>query len=100
MENLYELEIAFSQIPETGDVPFWLTDRLFRHMLTDITGNTHRSEFCIDKLYSPDSSTGRLGILELRAFDMPPHYQMAMLQMLLVRALVSCFWKTHINTNL
>ena len=93
MENLYELEIAFSQIPESGDVPFWLTDRLFRHMLTDITGNTHRSEFCIDKLYSPDSSTGRLGILELRAFDMPPHSQMALLQMLLVRALVSCFWK-------
>ncbi|MDY0051216.1 MAG: transglutaminase family protein, partial [Aliarcobacter sp.] len=93
VENLYELEIAFSQIPETGDVPFWLTDRLFRHMLTDITGNTHRSEFCIDKLYSPDSSTGRLGILELRAFDMPPHSQMALLQMLLVRALVSCFWK-------
>lgn len=92
-ENLYELEIAFSQIPESSDVPFWLTDRLFRHMLTDITGNTHRSEFCIDKLYSPDSSTGRLGILELRAFDMPPHSQMALLQMLLVRALVSCFWK-------
>ncbi|MBD3823913.1 MAG: transglutaminase family protein [Epsilonproteobacteria bacterium] len=91
-ENLYELEIAFSQIPE-GEVPFWLTDRLFRHMLTDITGNTHRSEFCIDKLYSPDSSSGRLGILELRAFDMPPHSQMALLQMLLVRALVSCFWK-------
>ena len=93
LENLYELEIAFSQIPENGEVPFWLTDRLFRHMLTDITGNTHRSEFCIDKLYSPDSSTGRLGILELRAFDMPPHQHMALLQMLLVRTLVSLFWK-------
>ena len=92
-ENLYELEIAFGQIPEGEEVPFWLTDRLFRHMLTDITGNTHRSEFCIDKLYSPDSSTGRLGILELRAFDMPPHSQMALLQMLLVRTLVSLFWK-------
>ena len=100
VENIYELEIAFSQIPESGDVPYWLTDRLFRHMLTDITGNTHRSEFCIDKLYSPDSSTGRLGILELRAFDMPPHSQMALLQMLLVRALVSCFWKRPYKHNL
>jgi uncharacterized protein (DUF2126 family)/transglutaminase-like putative cysteine protease len=99
-DQVYELEIAFQQIPEDSACPPWIVDRIFRNLLIDAAGSTHRAEFSIDKLYAPESASGRLGLLEMRAFEMPPHARMSLTQHLLLRSLIAHFWKNPYRQDL
>ncbi|PWU21436.1 MAG: IMP dehydrogenase [Verrucomicrobia bacterium] len=103
-DSLYEIEVAFAELDRNiyalHYTPPWLTDRLLRNLLIDSSGNTHRAEFCIDKLYAPENVKGRLGLVELRAFEMPPHARMSLAQHLLLRGLIAKFWREPYRNGL
>ncbi len=99
-DALRELEIAFSRVTPFAQTPPWMTDRLFRNILADMTGNTHRTEFCIDKMFDPASAAGRRGLVEFRAFEMPPHARMAAAQVLLLRSAIAAFWQSPYERRL
>jgi len=99
LDALYELEIAFANLPKS-DCPAWVVDGLFRNLMVDLSGNAHRAEFCIDKMFPPEGQGLQLGLVELRGFEMAPHLRMSLLQSLLVRALIAMFWKTPFEGSL
>jgi len=99
LDALYELDIAFANLPK-ADCPAWVVDGLFRNLLVDLSGNAHRAEFCIDKMFPPEGQGLQLGLVELRGFEMAPHVRMSLLQSLLVRALLAMFWKTPFEGSL
>ncbi|HEY0189802.1 MAG TPA: transglutaminase family protein [Kofleriaceae bacterium] len=86
-DALYELELALPRLHESP--PAWQVDGLLRHLLVDVAGSTHRAEISIDKLFDPLTPYGRQGLVELRAFEMPPHPRMLAAQAILVRGVLA-----------
>ena len=69
----YDLEMALSfleSLPE-GDHRILISETL-RHLQTDVTGNSHRSEISLDKFWNVGWPAGTLGLIEFRASESLP----------------------------
>ncbi len=87
-EALYELEIACAGAEQSGSPQnFALFDLLFRDLLMDRSGNTHRAEISVDKLWNPFAGNGRAGLVELRAFETHPDRRAMSVVALFIRAI-------------
>ncbi len=99
-EALYELEIACDGAARLGspwNLPLY--DLLFRDLLMDRSGNTHRAEISVDKLWNPFAGNGRLGLIEFRAFETHPDPAALSLAALLVRAIIARLAKAPVSTH-
>lgn len=89
-EALYELEIACDGAARLGSPQnLALFDLMFRDLLMDRTGNTHRAEISVDKLWNAFAGNGRLGLVEFRAFESHPRADVSAVAALFVRALLT-----------
>lgn len=89
-EALYELEIACAGAESLGSPRnLALFDLLFRDLLMDRSGNTHRAEISVDKLWNPWTPNGRLGLVEFRAFETHPAPAVQSVTALLARAILA-----------
>lgn len=92
--GLYELEVACEGIQGMGaSADGELLDQFYRNLLTDSSGNTHRSEICFDKFHNPSAPNGKWGIIELRAFETFPQVETMSLIGLFVRTILARLFK-------
>ncbi|MDQ8193999.1 transglutaminase family protein [Coraliomargarita sp. SDUM461004] len=90
MHSLYELEVACEGVQGLAGAPEGeLLDQFYRNLLTDSSGNTHRTEICFDKFCNPSAPNGKWGIIELRAFETFPQIETMSVIGLFVRTIIA-----------
>jgi uncharacterized protein (DUF2126 family)/transglutaminase-like putative cysteine protease len=96
---LLDLELAYRQLESLapGDSRQQIHE-ILRHLHTDISGNTHRSEISVDKFWTPPN--GCLGLVEFRAIESFPRVDWSAAVVLLWRALIVYLLKQPIRTAL
>lgn len=90
VQRLYEVELACTGAEQIrGGFQQVFFDRLWRNLLTDAAGNSHRAEICVDKFWNLGSPTGCLGLVEFRALETHPDADVLAVAGLFFRAVIT-----------